>query len=206
MIVVCLDLEGVLIPEIWIALADRTGVAELRRTTRDEPDYDVLMRGRLKVLAEHKIGMSDIERTIAGLTPLPGAIEFLTWLRSEFPLVVLSDTFDGFARPLLPALGYPTLFCHQLEVENDRVTGYRLRMPDHKRAAVRAFAGLNFRTIAAGDSYNDTSMLGEADAGILFRAPENVVAQFPQFPLAVEYGELQQAIESAGVRIGQAPR
>jgi phosphoserine/homoserine phosphotransferase len=201
-ILICLDLEGVLVPEIWIALAERVGVPELRRTTRDEPDYDRLMQYRLALLEKHGIGMSDIARTIAELDPLPGACAFLEWLRARAPLVILSDTFGGFARPLLPKLGYPALFCHELQVEDDRVRGYRLRMPDHKRAAVRAFRGLHYRTVAAGDSYNDTAMLGEADAGILFRAPANVVAEFPQFPLAQEYAELRAAIELACTRLG----
>jgi phosphoserine / homoserine phosphotransferase len=200
-IVACLDLEGVLIPEIWIAVAERTGVAELRRTTRDEPDYDRLMKGRLALLAQHGLGMSEIARAIGDLDPLPGAVEFLAWLRERMSIVLLSDTFLGFARPLLPRLGFPAIFCHELDVKDDRVVGYRLRMPDQKRAAVNAFRSLSLRTIAVGDSYNDTTMLGAADAGILYRPPANVIAEFPQFPVTRDYTELRAAVESAIARI-----
>lgn len=192
--IVTLDLEGVLVPEIWIAVAERTGIEALRRTTRDEPDYDVLMRYRLGVLAEHGLTMSLISDVIAGLAPLPGARRFLDQLRSLTQVVLLSDTFEQFAAPLMEQLGMPTVFCHRLLVENDRITGYRLRQPDQKRAAVEAFHTLNYRVIAAGDSYNDTSMLGAADAGFLFRSPANVRAEFPQFPAVDEFDELLRLI------------
>jgi phosphoserine/homoserine phosphotransferase len=200
-IVACLDLEGVLVPEIWIHVAERTGIAELRRTTRDEPDYDKLMRGRIRILAERGIGLSDIQRVIAGMGPLPGANEMLAWLRERFQLVILSDTFYQFAKPLMRQLGEPTLFCNDLELEGDRVVGYRLRQPDGKRCAVQALRGLNFATIAAGDSYNDTAMLAEADAGILFRPPDNVISEFPQFPVTRSYEELRAAFERAAEEI-----
>jgi phosphoserine/homoserine phosphotransferase len=192
MLLACLDLEGVLIPEIWINFAERTGIDALRMTTRDEPDYDVLMKMRLRVLAEHGLGMPDIQEVIGGLRPLDGAAEFVDWLRERFQVVILSDTFYQFAAPLMAQLGYPTLFCHDLAIEDDgRVSDYRIRMPDQKRAAVKAFHGLNFQVIAAGDSYNDTAMLGEADAGILFRPPDNVIAEFPQYPVATTYDALR---------------
>jgi phosphoserine/homoserine phosphotransferase len=198
LIIACLDLEGVLIPEIWINVAERTGIAELRRTTRDEPDYDRLMRGRLDLLEQHKLGIRDIQQVIAGMQPLPGANEFLGWLRERFQLLILSDTFYQFAKPLMSQLGSPTLFCHDLDVdEAGRVTGYRLRQDDSKRRAVQALRGLQFTTIAAGDSYNDTAMLAEADAGILYRPPENVAREFPQFPVARNYDELRAAFEHA---------
>jgi len=196
--VACLDLEGVLVPEIWIAVAERTGVPELRRTTRDEPDYDKLMRWRLAILEERGIRLADIQAAIASLGPLPGAREFLDWLRERMSVVILSDTFRQFAAPLMRQLGWPALFCHSLEVADDgRITGYALRMPDQKRAAVRAFRGLRLRVVAAGDSYNDTAMLAEADAGILFRPPENVIAEFPQFPVTRDYQELRKAFLEA---------
>jgi len=200
-IIACLDLEGVLVPEIWIDVAERTGIAELRRTTRDEPDYDALMRGRLAILAEHGLGLSDIQRVIAGMAPLPGASEMLGWLRGRCQVVILSDTFYQFAKPLMRQLGEPTLFCNDLVVEDDRVVGYRLRQPDGKRRAVQALRSLNFATIAAGDSYNDTTMLAEADAGILFRPPDNVVAEFPQFPVTRSYEELRAAFERAAAKL-----
>jgi phosphoserine/homoserine phosphotransferase len=196
--VACLDLEGVLVPEIWIAVAERTGVPELRRTTRDEPDYDKLMRWRLALLGERGLGLPDIQAAIDALGPLPGARAFLDWLRERMSVVILSDTFAEFAAPLMRQLGWPTLFCHDLEVAAaGRITGYRLRMPDQKRAAVRAFKGLNLRVIAAGDSYNDTAMLAEADAGILFRPPDNVIAEFPQFPVTRDYDQLREAFVKA---------
>ena len=196
--IVCLDLEGVLIPEIWIEFSQCTGIAELAKTTRDEPDYDKLMRGRLKILAERKLGLPDIQDVIAGMRPLAGAREFLDWLRSEFQVVILSDTYYQFAQPLMRQLGYPVLFCHELVIgEDGRVSDYRLRMKDQKRASVEALKALNFRVIAAGDSYNDTSMLAAADAGILFRPPENVAAEFPQFPVTRDYEELRRAVLSA---------
>ncbi len=197
--IVCLDLEGVLIPEIWIEFSRRTGIPELARTTRDEPDYDKLMRGRIDILGARGLGLPDIQAVIAGMRPLEGAREFLDWLRAEYQVVILSDTYYQFAAPLMRALGYPTLFCHELVVEpGGRVRDYRLRMPDQKRASVQAFRELNFRTIAAGDSYNDTSMLSEADAGILFCPPASVAAEFPQFPVTRNYDELRRAVVGAG--------
>jgi phosphoserine/homoserine phosphotransferase len=191
---VTLDLEGVLVPEIWVAVADRTGIDALRRTTRDEPDYDVLMRYRLAVLDEHGLTMSLVEDVIAGLAPEPGARDFLDELRTRTQVVILSDTFEQFARPLMRHLGMPTIFCHRLVVEDDRITGYRLRQDDQKRRAVEAFRGLEYKVIAAGDSYNDTTMLGAAHAGFLFRAPANVIEEFPQFPSHTGYEELLAAI------------
>ena len=188
--IVTLDLEGVLVPEIWIAVSDRTGVDALRRTTRDEPDYDVLMKYRLDVLAEHGLTMSLISDVIAGLEPIPGAKVFLDELRSLTQVIILSDTFEQFAAPLMVQLGMPTVFCHRLVVENDRIADYRLRQPDQKRHSVEAFHGLNYRVIAAGDSYNDTSMLGAADHGFLFKSPQNVRDEFPQFPAVDDYPEL----------------
>lgn len=187
-------MEGVLTPEIWIAVAERTGIAALRRTTRDEPDYDKLMAYRLGLLDAHGITLSRIQDVIGTLEPLPGAREFLAALRAEFPLIVLSDTFEQFAQPLLRQMGWPTLFCHRLVVQDDRITGYELRQPDQKRASVRALKSLNYRVIAAGDSFNDISMLAEADHGFLFHAPENVVQQFPRFPEVKSYDALLAAI------------
>lgn len=196
--VVCLDLEGVLVPEVWIHVAERTGIAALRRTTRDEPDYDALMRGRLSILAEHGIGLPDIEDVIAAMDPLPGALAFLETLRERYQVIIVSDTFYEFARPLMRKLGRPTLFCHRLEVGADgRITGYRLRQADSKRKVVEALRALGFGVVAAGDSYNDTTMLGAAHAGILFRAPERVVGEFPQFPHVQEYDALVGAIDAA---------
>lgn len=192
--IVTLDLEGVLIPEIWIAVAERTGIDGLLRTTRDEPDYDVLMRYRLNLLAEHGLTMSLIEDVIAGLVPLPGADDFLAKLRARTQLIILSDTFEQFARPFMRQLDWPTVFCHRLVVADDRIVDYRLRQPDQKRKSVQAFHGLNYRVVAAGDSYNDTTMLDEADAGFLFHAPANVIAEFPQFPALDSYDELLDAI------------
>jgi phosphoserine/homoserine phosphotransferase len=194
---VTLDLEGVLVPEIWIAVAERTGIDELRRTTRDEPDYDVLMQGRLKVLERHGLTLRDIQDVIAGLAPLEGALAFLDALRRRTQVVILSDTFEQFAQPLMAQLGWPTILCHRLVVADDRIVGYELRLPDQKRSAVQAFRSLRFRVIAAGDSYNDTSMLGAADAGFLFRSPANVQAEFPQFPAIDGYDELLAAITAA---------
>ncbi len=198
MLLACLDLEGVLIPEIWINFAERTGIDALRMTTRDEPDYDVLMKMRLQILADHGLGMPDIQEVIGSLRPLDGAAEFVDWLRERFQVVILSDTFYQFAAPLMAQLGNPTLFCHDLAIEDDgRVSDYRIRMPDQKRAAVKAFHGLNFKVIASGDSYNDASMLGEADAGILFRPPDNVIAEFPQYPVATTYDALRAEFTAA---------
>jgi phosphoserine/homoserine phosphotransferase len=201
--IVCLDLEGVLVPEIWIAFAERTGIAELRRTTRDEPDYDKLMRFRLELLRRHRLGLRDIQQVIAGMAPEPGARQFLDALRLAYQVVILSDTFYEFAMPLMAQLGYPTLFCHRLEADAAGfVAAYHLRLPEQKRAAVKAFKELNFKVIAGGDSYNDTAMLGEAHAGILFRPPTNVMEQFPQFPVVRDFAALRAAIDSASARLG----
>lgn len=189
--VVCLDLEGVLVPEIWIGFAERTGIEELRLTTRDIPDYDVLMRRRLAILEQHDLKLNDIQEVIAGMSPLPGAREFVDWLRERFQVVILSDTFYEFSQPLMRQLGFPTLFCHRLETdEAGRVVNYRLRQKDPKRASVKAFHSLHYRVLAAGDSYNDTTMLSEADVGVLFCAPDNVIAEFPQFASVTEYEDL----------------
>ncbi len=199
--IACLDLEGVLIPEIWIAFAEVTGIPELRATTRDIPDYDQLMRQRIGLLDRHQLGLREIQEVIATLEPLPGAAEFLDWLRERFQVVILSDTFYEFAQPLMRQLGFPTLLCHRLEVDAaGRVVGYRLRQPNPKRQAVLALQTLYYRTIAAGDSYNDTTMLAQADAGILFSAPANVVAEFPQFPAVETYDELKSAFIAASER------
>ena len=197
---VTLDMEGVLTPEIWVAVAERTGVEALRRTTRDEPDYDVLMRGRLELLARHGLKLSDIQQVIGTLRPLEGAVEFLRELRSLAPVIILSDTFEQFAQPLIRQLEWPALLCHRLEVREDRVVDYRLRLPEQKREAVAAFQRLNYRVIAGGDSYNDTKMLLQADAGILFRAPQNVRREFPQFPAVTTHLELLEAIREAMTR------
>ncbi|MEZ5203689.1 MAG: bifunctional phosphoserine phosphatase/homoserine phosphotransferase ThrH [Acidimicrobiales bacterium] len=194
--IVCLDLEGVLVPEIWIAVAERTGIDALRRTTREEPDYDVLMRYRLDLLAEHGLTMSLIQDVIGTLEPLPGAKAFLDALREQTQVVILSDTFEQFAEPLMRQLGWPAIWCHRLVVEDDRITDYRLRMADPKRNAVQALQGLNYRVIAAGDSYNDTTMLLAADAGFLFHPPENVQREFPQLLAIDEYDDLLAAIGS----------
>ena len=194
--VVTLDLEGVLIPEVWVATAEATGIEALMRTTRDEPDYDVLMTQRLAILAEHGLGMDEITEVIAGLEPLEGARSFLDGLRATTQVILLSDTFEEFARPFMAQLGWPTVFCHRLVTDDrGRITEYRLRQPDQKRRAVKAFPGLNYRVLAAGDSYNDTTMLAEADAGFLFRAPPNVIEEFPQFPALTSYDDLFGALE-----------
>ncbi len=190
-------MEGVLTPEIWIAVAEKTGIAELRLTTRDVPDYDILMRGRLGLLETHRLKLSDIEAVIATLRPLDGALAFLDTLRSLMQVIILSDTFEQFAQPLLRQLGWPTLLCHRLVVENDRIVDYRLRMREQKQGAVSALRGLNYRVIAAGDSYNDTAMLQAADVGFLFRAPPNVRAEFPQFHATDGYDELLELIRGA---------
>ncbi|MEZ5224332.1 MAG: bifunctional phosphoserine phosphatase/homoserine phosphotransferase ThrH [Ilumatobacteraceae bacterium] len=195
--IVTLDLEGVLVPEIWIAVAERTGIEALRRTTRDEPDYDVLMRGRLALLDEHGLTMSTIADVIAGLGPMEGAKDFLDRLRDRTQVVILSDTFEQFGAPLMRQLGMPTILCHQLIVRDDRIVDYRLRMADQKRHAVNAFRGLNYRVISAGDSYNDSAMLGAAHAGFWFHAPDSIRAQFPQFPATDTYDELFDAITGA---------
>lgn len=192
--IVALDLEGVLVPEMWVAVAETTGIEALRRTTREEPDYDVLMRYRLDRLAEHGLTMSAMTEVISTLQPLPGAADFLSALRERTQVVILSDTFEEFARPLMAQLGWPTILCHRLEVVDDRIVDYRLRMPDPKRSAVLALRSLNYTVMAAGDSYNDTTMLAEADAGFLFRAPENVKAEFPQFPAIEDYDVLLREV------------
>ena len=196
----CLDLEGVLVPEVWINVAERTGIEDLRLTTRDIPDYDRLMRHRLTLLDQHNLRLTDIQKVIAEMGPLEGANEFLGWLREHFQLVILSDTFYEFAMPLMRQLGWPALFCHRLEVINDRIVNYALRQVDSKRQAVQAFHGLNFRVIAAGDSYNDTAMLAEAEAGILFRPPQNVIDEFPQFPVARTFEEMRTEFCKASIR------
>jgi phosphoserine / homoserine phosphotransferase len=197
--IACLDLEGVLVPEIWINVAERTGIAALRRTTRDEPDYDKLMRGRIAILDDHKLGLPDIQAVIATMDPLDGALDFVEWLRSRTQVIILSDTFAEFAQPLMRKLGWPTLFCNSLEVEpSGRIGGYRLRIEDGKRRAVEALRSIAFRIVAAGDSYNDTTMLKTADAGILFRPPANVIADFPQFPVTTTYDDLRAAFVRGG--------
>ena len=193
--VVTLDLEGVLVPEIWIAVAEKTGIDALNKTTRDEPDYDVLMKYRLDILRQNNLKLSDIQEVIGTLSPLEGAKGFLDELRAKTQVVILSDTFLQFAEPLMRQLDWPTLFCHHLEVNDDVITNYCLRQPDQKRKSVEAFKSLNFQVIAAGDSYNDTTMLGAADHGILFRAPDNVKAEFGNFPAVEEYDELMALIE-----------
>ena len=201
--IVCLDLEGVLVPEIWIEFAKRTGIPELKRTTREEPDYDKLMTFRLNILREHKLGLPDIQKVIAEMGPMPGARAFLDKLREDYQVVILSDTFYEFAHPLMRQLGWPTLFCHSLEADaNGLLVNYHLRMPDQKREAVQRFKELNFKVVAAGDSYNDTAMLGEADAGILFHPPENVIREFPQFPVTMNYDEMRAEIDKAFARVG----
>jgi len=199
--IACLDLEGVLIPEVWINFAERTGIEALRITTREMPDYDKLMKQRLAILAEKKLGIRDIQEVIAGMEPLPGAQETLGWLRERFQVVILSDTFYEFAEPFMRKLGWPTLLCHRLDIdEKGMIRDYKIRQPDPKRASVQAFASLRYRTIATGDSYNDTSMLAEADAGILFRPPQKVIDEFPQFPVAREYAELRAEFAKASLR------
>lgn len=202
---VCLDLEGVLVPEIWIEFSQRTGIPELRRTTRDEPDYDKLMQFRLGLLSQHKLGLPDIQKVIATMAPLPGAKDFLDALRRDYQVIILSDTYYEFAMPLMAQLGMPTLFCHKLEADAQGVVvNYHLRMPNQKKESVKRFKELNFKVIAAGDSYNDTAMLAEAHAGILFHAPENVIREFPQFSVTNSYPELRAAIDAAAKSIGDA--
>jgi len=199
--IACLDLEGVLVPEIWIAFAEKTGIEALKKTTRDEPDYDVLMRYRLDILREQGLGLNEIQEVIATLEPLPGAIDFVDWLRERFQVVILSDTFYEFASPLMKQLGYPTLLCHKLETADDgTVIDYHLRQANPKRQAVVGFKSMYYRTIAAGDSYNDTTMLAEADAGILFHAPDNVIAEFPQFPAVQTFADLKREFIRASNR------
>jgi phosphoserine/homoserine phosphotransferase len=199
--IACLDLEGVLIPEIWINFAEKTGIEALKATTRDVPDYDVLMKQRLRILNEHGYGLPDIQAVIATLEPMEGAREFLDWLRERFQVVILSDTFYEFGMPFMKQLGYPALLCHQLEVNDEgKVVDYKLRQANPKRQAVIGFHSMYYRTIATGDSYNDTTMLAEANAGILFKAPENVIAEFPQYPAVHTYEELKQEFIKASNR------
>ena len=193
--IVTLDMEGVLTPEIWIAVAEKTGIPALRRTTRDEPNYDTLMRGRLKILDEHGLKLSDIQNVIAELPLLSGAKDFLDELRSLTQVLILSDTFEQFAQPLMRQLGMPTLLCHRLVVENDRITDYTIRIADQKQKAVAAFKLMNYRVVAAGDSFNDTAMLAEADVGFLFHAPLNITQQFPHFRALDTYRDLFDAIK-----------
>jgi phosphoserine / homoserine phosphotransferase len=194
--IVTLDLEGVLVPEIWIAFAEKTGIDALRRTTRDEPDYDVLMRGRLEILDKHGLKLPDIQDVIGTLAPLEGAKAFLDELRSQTQVIILSDTFEEFAQPLMKQLGWPSIFCHHLEVEDGRITHYQLRQPNQKQHAVEAFRGLNYKVIAAGDSFNDTTMLGAAHRGFFFHAPKSIQEQFPQFQAFDQYNDLLQAIRA----------
>lgn len=200
---VCLDLEGVLVPEIWIAFADKTGIESLRATTRDIPDYDVLMQQRLRILAEHNLKLDDIQDVIQTLAPMDGAKDFLDSLRASYQVIILSDTFYEFAQPLMQQLAWPTLFCHRLIVDDaGNVTGYKLRQKDPKKISVQSLHALNYRIYAAGDSYNDTTMLAEADAGFLFRAPKNVIEEFPQFRVTNDYSELRQYIDEAATTAG----
>ena len=195
--IVTLDLEGVLVPEIWIAVAEKTGIKELRRTTRDEPDYDKLMRSRLQILDQHGLKLSDIQSVISTLRPLEGGLEFLRDLRARTQVIILSDTFEQFAQPLMRQLEWPTLLCHRLEVVDDRIVDYKIRTPEQKQKAVAALKLLNYRVIAAGDSFNDTAMLAEADAGFLFHAPDNIIKQFPQFKAVATYADLLKLIQAA---------
>jgi len=202
--VVCLDLEGVLVPEIWIEFSKRTGIAAFARTTRDEPDYDKLMRYRIGLLDQHGLRLPDIQTVIGGMEPMAGARAFLDQLRSRYQVVILSDTFYEFADPLMQQLGRPTLFCHRLIADDSgRIVDYKLRQPDQKRHAVHALKSLNFRVIAAGDSYNDTGMLQAADAGFFIHPPETVAAQFPQFPVTSSYAELEASIDGASRRLAR---
>jgi len=199
--IACLDLEGVLIPEIWIAFAEKTGIEALKATTRDIPDYDELMTMRLGELEKHKLGLNEIQEVISTLSPLEGAADFLDWLRERFQVVILSDTFYEFAGPLMAQLGYPTLLCHKLTVDDSgKVVDYNLRQANPKRQSICAFKSIYYRTIAAGDSYNDTTMLAEADAGILFSAPQNVIDEFPQFPAVHSYEDLKKEFIKASIR------
>ena len=196
--IVCLDLEGVLVPEIWIAFSEASGIPELRRTTRDEPDYDKLMRWRIGILKEHGLGLKDIQKTIATIDPLPGAKEFMDTLRSETQVIVLSDTFEQFASPLMKKLGWPTIFCNTLEVgENGEITGYKIRVPQSKLSTVKALQSVGFETIASGDSYNDLAMIQASKAGFLFRTTEKIRADYPDLPAFESYDDLLQAIRGA---------
>ncbi|MBP72251.1 MAG: bifunctional phosphoserine phosphatase/homoserine phosphotransferase ThrH [Euryarchaeota archaeon] len=204
MLAVCLDLEGVLIPEIWINVAERTGIEALRRTTRDEPDYDRLMSYRIGILDQNDIKIGDITSTIESMEPMDGALEFLQSLESRWPTLILSDTFSQFAKPMMAKLGHPTLLCHTLAIDDTgRIGDWEIRYEDHKRKTVESLIGMNYHVIAAGDSYNDTTMLSAASAGILFRPPDNVIDEFPQFPVARSFAELTEAIESAAKDLGE---
>jgi phosphoserine/homoserine phosphotransferase len=204
MLAVCLDLEGVLIPEIWINVAERTGIEALRRTTREEPDYDRLMSYRLEILDHYDIKIADITSTIDSMEPMEGALGFLQSLESRWPTLILSDTFSQFAKPMMAKLGYPALLCHTLVIgDSGRIEGWNIRYDDHKRKTVESLMGMNYHVIAAGDSYNDTTMLSTASAGVLFRPPDNVIDEFPQFPVAMNYEELTEAIESAATDLGE---
>ncbi|MEI6682686.1 MAG: bifunctional phosphoserine phosphatase/homoserine phosphotransferase ThrH [Bacteroidota bacterium] len=195
MYILCSDLEGVFVPEVWINVADKTGIAELRRTTRDEPDYNLLMRSRMKILDQHGLKLHDIQEVIARIAPLPGALEFIAWVKERTQLIVVSDTFIQFADPLMKQLGRPTLFCHTLVMdETNRIVDYKLRQPDPKRKTVEALQGLKYQVIAMGDSYNDISMLKQADVGILFRPPQNVISDYPEFPVVSEYSQLKDIL------------
>lgn len=197
MYILCSDLEGVFVPEVWINVAEKTGIPELRRTTRDEPDYDKLMHYRMKILDEHGLKLRDIQEVIARIRPLPGALDFIQWVKERTQLIIVSDTFIQFADPLMKQLGRPTLFCHTLVTDDTgRIIDYRLRQADPKRKTVEALQSLNYQVIAMGDSYNDISMLQQADAGILFRPPENVVADYPRFPVAEEYRDLETILQN----------
>ncbi|MEC9119837.1 MAG: bifunctional phosphoserine phosphatase/homoserine phosphotransferase ThrH [Candidatus Thermoplasmatota archaeon] len=205
MLVVCFDLEGVLMPEVWINVAEKTGIEELRRTTRDEPDYDKLMRYRLDILDEHGITIDDIQQVIATMHPMPGAKEFLDEVRARWQVLILSDTFYQFAEPMMVKLDRPTIYCHDLEIDEDSrmLTGWKIRLEDQKRVTVEGLRAMNFNTLAVGDSYNDTNMLAEAHAGILFRPPQNVIDEFPQFPVAEDYAALMSEIESIAADLGE---
>jgi len=198
-VIACLDMEGVLVPEIWVNVAQKTGIRELSLTTRDVPDYDLLMKRRLGILDRHRLRLPDLQAVIATMAPLEGAGEFLEWLRERCQVVILSDTYYEFAMPLMKQLAYPTLFCNRLEVDADgRIINYHLRLPDQKRQSVAALKRLRFMVVAAGDSYNDTSMLAEADAGILFRPPDTIIKEFPQFPVTRTFAELKEQFCKAG--------
>tara|TARA_B100000768_G_scaffold161391_1_gene161452 strand:+ start:1538 stop:2155 length:618 start_codon:yes stop_codon:yes gene_type:complete len=198
--IACLDLEGVLLPEIWIKFAEKTGVEELKLTTRDIPDYDELMTKRLSILKENNFKLSDIKEVISRLNPLEGAIDFHKWLRSEFEVIILSDTFYQFVSPLMKKLDYPTLFCHQLVMDgSDSIIGYKLRQPNGKQEAVKALQNLNFKVIAAGDSYNDIGMLKQANVGILFDPPKNVISDYPEFSVSTSYADFQKKLEKCKV-------
>ncbi len=196
MYILCSDLEGVFVPEVWINVADKTGITDLRRTTRDEPDYNLLMRSRMKILDQHGLKLHDIQQVIAQILPLPGANDFIEWVKERTQLIVVSDTFIQFADPLMKQLGRPTLFCHTLVMdETNRIIDYKLRQPDPKRKTVEALQGLKYQVIAMGDSYNDISMLKQAEVGILFRPPQNVISDYPEFPVVTDYEELRKILE-----------